>query len=241
MTERMALFFGLDSCISLIWSASKNAWHSSSDGLIRKTRSFRAVVYDRNWCYEALHTGPPSHLSQSKHRASRSKPAHLFSATANTAQMRAAAWEQTSPRPAIRPWHTNQIIGCGTAWWPESVCSVWLAVVKAVSDLFKPSVFFSTDFTCWIGHDQICPIAFSCQTVRRPIVWLVCQGLYRYCITEYCHVLLHCDLGMCWGHRKVLRMLDLKFETQIVNDKLLCMLTLTDKTSDVMPLANGNY
>lgn len=34
VTERMALLFGLDSCILLLWSTSKNFWYSSSDGLL---------------------------------------------------------------------------------------------------------------------------------------------------------------------------------------------------------------
>ena len=61
--------------------------------------------------------------------------------------------------------------------WVCSVCAVRSAAVKAVGDLFKPSVVFSADCTRWIGHDQIGhdqighdqigPIAFSCQTVNR--------------------------------------------------------------------------
>ena len=52
------------------------------------------------------------------------------------------------------------------------------------------------------------------------------------CLTDaMSHEYLHCDPGMRWGHRKVLRMLDLKFETQIANDKFRDIARLTHDTT----------
>ena len=58
--------------------------------------------------------------------------------------------------------------------WVSLVCAVWSAVVKAVGDLFKPSVFFSADCTCWISHEQIGPTAFFGW---QSAVGIVCQCL----------------------------------------------------------------
>ena len=86
MTERMALFFGLDSRNSLLWSASKNAWQSLSDGLISGRPGPWFWELEHGSClWEKLMLqissyGPlwqSSYLSEPKHRASLCKPARF--------------------------------------------------------------------------------------------------------------------------------------------------------------------
>ena len=52
------------------------------------------------------------------------------------------------------------------------MCAVRLAVVKAVSDLFKPSVFFSANVDDYVeSADHICPTASSADD--RQSEWCV--------------------------------------------------------------------
>lgn len=131
MTERMAHFFGLDSCNSLLWSASKNAWQSLSDGLISGQPGPWSSRLEHGSClWEKLMLQISSygtHLTefilvwaQAQGFSVQACP-FLISAAANTEYRRAAAWEQTSPRPALQ-----------VQWAISTVPSSWTVIQGCV-------------------------------------------------------------------------------------------------------------
>ena len=147
MTERMALFFGLDSRNSLLWSASKNAWQSLSDGLISGRPGPWFWELEHGSClWEKLMLQISSYgtpltefilvWAQAQGFTVQACP-FLISAAANTEYRRAAAWEQTSPRPALQ-----------VQWAMSTVPSSWIVIQGCVGVTER----FSECFTFSLEH-----------------------------------------------------------------------------------------
>lgn len=161
MTERMALLFGLDSSVSLSYSALKNAWHSSSEGL-RSQRGPGTWTWD--WLWEKPMLQISSYLTpltefsfvsdQTQDVSVQTFP-FLISAAASTAYRSAAACEQTSPSPGLQ------------VQWPMSTVPSSCTVIKGCVGVTKILRVLHLRFETQIANFKLTNIA-----------WLACGSKF---------------------------------------------------------------